>query len=146
MSRVNSKTDEELRLMNKDINTQDMIVLHITTTPSFPGIFATNLIVGPGRLRMFEGGEVLNDPNEGIVRTTFYDTAGVPTGSEPVLFSFLSFCEKSSGNATRDFQQHTFNFPGAGARFKEGIGYIADQMDGNPQFIAVDGCLYYNRL
>lgn len=151
MSRVIGNNNDELRLANQDINTNDMEVLHITTPPSFPGIpiptiVATNVIVGPGRLRLFEGGEVLTDDAEGVVRTTFYDTSGVPTGTEPVIVSFLSFCEKASGNSVRDFQQHTFSFPGKGVVFKNGIGYIAEQIDGTPQFVAVDGCLYYEML
>ena len=148
MSRVNGNNNDELMLANQDINTDDLEVLHIIIPPPFgpSGVFATNVIVGPGRLRMFEGGEVLEDDTEGVVRTTFYDTSGVPTGSEPVIVSFLSFCEKSSGNSIRDFAQHTFAFPGKGVVFKHGIGYMSEQINGSPTFVAVDGCLYYNRL
>jgi hypothetical protein len=150
MSKVNGySTDWKGRttvLTKEDIDTEDLLCIHITDTPVFSDAsFATNVIDQPGRLRYFEGSAVINAPADGIIRTTFYDTSGVPTETDTVLFSFLSFSEKVSGS-TRGYQAYNFMFPGKGLIVKNGIGFKTQQLDGSPTFVAVDGVLYFHQL
>jgi hypothetical protein len=147
MSKITGHNSFSLDKVNKTTfntqNTRDMNIIHITDTPVFTDLsFATNIINGDGRLRYFEGSAVIEDAAEGIIRTTFYDVSGSPTGIEPTLFSFLSFCEKR-GSSTRGVQYYTFSFPGEGLHYYDGIGFKTEQIDGTPVFISVDGCIYF---
>jgi len=91
-----------------------------------------NIISEPGRLKLFNYQLLLTGPDQvDAVKTTFYDTSGVPTGTEPRLFGTTSCIQKVQGS-TAGKSTENIMFPEEGLTFTEGIGFISEAIIGNP--------------
>ena len=149
MSRINgipsSFRDRKTILLNDELDTVDLSLVHITNAPSITSPFVAPLITGPGRLRHFSCDTVTTVTGDGITRTTFYDTSGSPSGTEPVLYSFLSFSSQTA-SSTSSFQDHEISFPGNGLYYTNGVGVICQRVSGIPNITAVDAKIYYQPL
>lgn len=116
---------------------------HILVPP--PTDFSGNLISEPGNLKLFMCETFTSEPSQpGSIQTVFYDTSGVPTGSEPVLFGIL----QNAGNAKPggDFSgtnSHDIVFPNGGLRFENGIGVLCNTVLGNPVIENIAASFYY---
>jgi len=110
---------------------------------NIPGDSSQNFLVAEGRLKVFNCDIILSSNDQiSAVRTTFYDTSGVPTGSEPVLFSIISFAQKIGPNSS-GFSQHSYQFPDGGIAFSNGIGSICEAILGTPTVAFVDANFGY---
>lgn len=105
---------------------------------------AQNLLAVDGRLKTFTCDIIVDGAaSVNAVRTIFYDTSGVPTGSEPVLFSIISFAQKIAG-VTQGFSQHNYHFAERGIPFQHGIGIACSSLlGGSPNVAFVDANFGY---
>lgn len=102
-----------------------------------------NLIQDTGRLKTFLCDIIQTSPsNVCAIQTDFYDTSGVPTGSEPKLFGIISFAQKIAG-VNEGFTQHNYQFPEQGIPFKNGVGVLCTPLFGNPTIVNVDAFFGY---
>lgn len=117
---------------------------HATFTGSgLPVPLAGNIFADKGYLRSFHAGIILDGPNQASsIRTTFYDTSGTPVGTEPELFTFISFAQKIS-STTEGFTENDFKFEEKGMYFNEGIGFMTEPVLGTPTILQVDALLCY---
>lgn len=149
MSRVynvpSSFRDRKTILLNDQLDTLNLSLVHFTMPPPLATPFVGSFISGAGRLRFFTCDTVTECNNDGITRTTLYDSSGNPSGTEPVLYSFLSFSSQIS-NSTASFQNHEIYFPGNGLYYKNGVGIISQRVLGLPDIIGVDMKIYYQTL
>jgi hypothetical protein len=119
------------------------LTLHNVSANSISTPSSQSFLVAQGRLKVFNCDIILSAPTQiSAVRTTFYDTSGAPTGTEPVLFSIISFAQKIGGN-TEGFSQHSYNFPERGVVFENGIGSICEALLGTPTIAYVDANFGY---
>lgn len=119
------------------------LTLFNLSTGSISPPSSQSLFTGQGRLKVFNCDIILTGPSQvSAVRTVFYDTSGVPTGTEPVLFSIISFAQKQS-SVTEGFSQHSYNFPERGVVFENGIGLSCSVLYGTPTIAFVDANFGY---
>lgn len=147
MSRINGCSSDwsgtMSTLASANVSTSDLQVFHLTDPPTITSPYAAVLIPHPGRLRKFACDLIISDSQDGAIRTTFYDTDQVPTGSEPVLYSMISYTEKVGAQETA-IQTHDPVFPGEGIQFKRGIGVICQRILNSPTIVHVDAVFYYH--
>lgn len=90
-----------------------------------------NIISEPGRLKLFNYQLLLGGTDQvHAVKTTFYDTSGVPTGTEPRLFGTTACVTKNQGIAAGKATEN-ISFPEEGLRFTEGVGFISEAILGD---------------
>jgi len=116
---------------------------HILVPPP-PG-FSGNIIPEPGNLKLFLCETYTTEPTQpGSIQTTFYDTSGVPAGTEPVLFSVLNNAtDAKPGGDYAGTNTHEIVFPNGGLRFENGIGVICLSVVGAPQIDNMSASFYY---
>lgn len=104
---------------------------------------AQNLFQDSGRLKCFMCDIVLSTSAKvAAIQTDFYDTSGVPTGTEDKLFGIISFVTKDTG-VNEGFSQHNYQFPERGIAFEHGIGLICTALINSPTIIHVDATFGY---
>lgn len=129
---VNTQLETDSTLSNFNFSANSV------TLPS-----SQNLFTGSGRLLVFNCDIILTGPSSvSATRTTFYDTSGTPTGSEPVLFSIISFAQKVTG-VTEGYSQHAYTFPSLGLVFNEGVGIQCEVIVGTPSILQVEAMFGY---
>lgn len=107
------------------------------------GDSSQSIFAGEGRLKVFNCDIILSSTSQiSAIRTTFYDTSGIPSGSEPVLFSIISFAQKISSNSS-GFSQHSYNFSDGGISFSNGIGCISEPLLNGPTIAFVEANFGY---
>ena len=105
-----------------------------------------NLFQDSGRLKMFNCDIVQTESTSvSAIQTEFFDTSGVPTGTEPKLFGIISFAQKVGG-VNEGFTQHNYQFPERGLPFENGIGIICTPLFGSPTIVNVDAFFGYVKI
>lgn len=114
-----------------------------SSAPSLP--FAGNFVSVPCVWKKVVCDTAVSNPTGiGWIITTFYDTSGTPTGSEPVLLRMLHPSLSQSNGITGAWgtPQHDIEFPDGGLICNDGIGVICQAFNSS-FFSAVSITGYY---
>jgi len=122
---------------------RDLQIVNIQGENLTPTISGNILADVAGRIQIFNcdiiegGGGAVN-----AIRTTFYDTSGIPVVEDPVLFRIISYGKRETG-ITSGFAQKNLVFPELGVKFQNGIGFICDPILGSPVITEIDAIFGY---
>lgn len=120
---------------------EDLSYFTINASPTLN--YSNNLLNIPCYLLKVSCDILTDGPSVGdTIDTLFYDTSGVPTGTEQKLFGFITPTQFVKGGGSFGYTQHNLDFPNP-IYIQNGLGVICQRIVGTPTITKVNATFWY---